>query len=98
MPYLLPLANDCPSVLSKSSLIVDAMVPEFALKATKARLLTLGDLSKALKKDDNNGLELSAEEKVLSLIGSLSMDYLVIVVGNPRRRIKTKKNSPRPIH
>lgn len=49
MPYL-PLADSCPSVLSKSTLIVEVMLPEFVLKASKARLLTLGDLAKALKK------------------------------------------------
>ena len=62
MPYL-PLADSCPSVLSKSTLIVEVMLPEFVLKASKARLLTLGDLAKALKKSDNSGLELNPEEK-----------------------------------
>lgn len=94
MPYLPPLANDCPSVLSKSTLIVDAMVPEFALKATKARLLTLGDLGKALKKDDNNGLELSAEEKS-AFIDWLTQHGLFSHRGRkPKEANKDKKELP----
>lgn len=62
MSYL-SLLDTIPETLSKKTLLVDVMSEAFSLKALRCQIVTLGDLAKALKTEDNNGLALSKEEK-----------------------------------